>query len=207
MAKARRGLSGVSVRTFFAALLPLVLASTSARAADDALSPEDVRRLEAREIIVTTEDVPGHKLPRTRMVGLIQAPPEKVWAIIQDCNRYAQTMPRTLESHELERQGDRVRCKAKVDMPFPFGDLVSDTEAVQTVERGVRYQRKWTLRGGDFEANEGIWTLEPRDGGAATLVRYQSLFVPKVAIPAWIQNWATTVTMPGMLEGLRKQTE
>ena len=190
-----------------AGALIAALAAAEASAAEPALSPDDLRRVEAREIVVTTEPVPGHKLPRTRMVGLIQAPPEKVWAIIQDCNRYAQTMPRTLESHELERNGDRVHCKAKVDMPFPLGDLVSDTEAVHTIEPGVRYERRWTLRGGDFDANEGSWTLEPRDGGAATLVRYQSLFVPKVSIPAWIQKWATTVTMPGMLEGLRKQVE
>ncbi|MGH7805430.1 MAG: SRPBCC family protein, partial [Candidatus Binatia bacterium] len=185
----------------------LALATAIARAEEPALSADELRRLAAREILTRSEDVPGHKIPRMHAAGVIQAPPEKVWAIIQDCNRYEETMPRTLESDELERDGNRVHCKAKIDMPFPFADLVSETNAVHTIEPGVRWRRQWTHRGGDFDANEGSWTLEPRDGGAATLARYQALFEPKVSLPNWVLSWAQNVTLPKLIEGLREHAE
>lgn len=55
-------------------------------------------KLDAGEIIVSTQDAPGSTLKRAEMTGIINAPPEIVWQIITDLNNFKFFMPRTLSS-------------------------------------------------------------------------------------------------------------
>ena len=181
------------------------LAATSVRAQETESAEERMQRLDAGEILVTATEVPGRTNPRVHAVAVIQAPPERVWAIVQDCGNYSRTMPRVLDSSEVERDGGNVRCRQTIDMPFPFSDLPLETQSVHTVVPGVSYRREWKLREGEFEVNEGSWTLVPHAGGASTLATYDALMEPKVPLPAWIVNSAAKITLPSMIEGLRKQ--
>ncbi len=187
------------VAAFVVAILPGVVAG------EPAPSPEELSRLESGEIVLRSRDVAGASLPHVTGIALIEAPPAKLWAIVSDCARFKETMPRTLESQELERNGDHIRCRVLVDMPFPFSDLTAETEAVHTISPDGSFKRAWTHRGGDFRANQGSWTLVPIRSGAATLATYEALMEPNVPIPNWILRQAQQVTLPSMLEGLRKQ--
>jgi Polyketide cyclase / dehydrase and lipid transport len=64
-----------------------------ARAQDDVN-----RRLAAGEIIVSTQDMPGKSLKCAEMMGVIDAPPEIVWQVINDVNNFKNFMPRTRSS-------------------------------------------------------------------------------------------------------------
>jgi ribosome-associated toxin RatA of RatAB toxin-antitoxin module len=67
--------------------------------APDAGAQDDVcHRLEAGEIIVTTQGVPGTSLQRGEIMGIIEAPPKIVWQVITDINNFKYFMPRTLNS-------------------------------------------------------------------------------------------------------------
>ena len=55
-------------------------------------------RLEAGEIIVSTEEVPGQGLRTAQMTAVVNAPPKVVWQVITDINGFALFMPRTLKS-------------------------------------------------------------------------------------------------------------
>jgi ribosome-associated toxin RatA of RatAB toxin-antitoxin module len=187
------------------AVKAFVAALTVAAAQAGALSADEARRIEAGEVIVTSIAVPGHSLPRTKVDALIQAPPQAVWAIVQDCANYSRTMPRVLVSEELERNGERVHCRSTIDMPFPFGDLVADTDGLHTAFPDGSYKREWKHRSGDFKTNEGSWTVRPHAAGAATFVTYDALMEPNVPLPNWILEWAQTSELPSMIEGLRKQ--
>ena len=187
--------------------LSLVVTLPAAEARDVAGRADESRRLEAGEILVSSWPVVGYSLPQVKVIGVVKAPPEKVWAVVRDCANYKRTMPRTLESTELARAGNEVRCRVTIDMPFPFQDLWVETDATETVDPGRRYTRAWKLRDGDFRANTGSWTLEAYHGGASTLVTYEVLSEPKTALPKFIIKMAQEQTLPGLIEGLRKQLE
>jgi ribosome-associated toxin RatA of RatAB toxin-antitoxin module len=185
-------------------LLCLSLAVSAARAEDVA---EERRRLEAREVLVTTQEVPGRSLPRVKAKALIRARPAEVWAIVQDCGHYKETMPRIVDSRELSREGDKVICRVEYDLPFPLGSLWSETEAVHTVQPGRLYRRAWRLRRGDFVENTGSWTLEPYGAPDITLVTYDISSEPNVRLPAFVLEMGQKRTLPELFEGLRERLE
>lgn len=164
-----------ALRTFKMLLALAPVLPVAARAGDGEFSGEELRRLEAGEILTRTRPVAGRSVPWMKASGLVDAPPAEVWPVLDDCARYKDTMPRTVESEELERHGDHILCRATVDMPFPFTELVTETDAVQTIEPGKLYRREWKQRSGDFNVNEGRWTLEPWRGGRCTLATYEVL--------------------------------
>jgi hypothetical protein len=92
-------------------------------------------------------------------------------------------------------------------MPFPFSDLVTETDAVQTIEPGKLYRREWKQRSGAFAANEGRWTLEPWRDGPCTLATYEALTEPKTAIPDFILRFGTRRALPEMIAGLRTHAQ
>ena len=185
-------------------LLVLALVLPAAARAGDELSAEELRRLEAGEILTWNFPVAGRSMPLLKAVGLVDAPPESVWRVIDDCSRYEKTMPRTYDSKEIERRGDHVVCRAIGDLPFPFSDLVTETEAVHTAGPGKRYRREWKQRSGDFALNQGVWTLEPWRDGTRTLATYEAQVEPKTALPDFILRLGSQVTLPAMIESLRE---
>jgi hypothetical protein len=189
-------------------LIVLVLGLFAAAHAGDAeLSAEERQRLEAGEILTWTAPVAGRSVPSTKAVGVVDAPPAAVWPIIDECARYEDTMPSTLDSEELERQGDHVRCRGVGDLPFPFSDLPTETDAIHTVEPGKLYRREWKQRSGDFNANEGRWTLVPWGDGSKTLATYEAMTEPKMAMPDFILRWATESVLPEMIATLREHAK
>ena len=55
-------------------------------------------KLAAGEIIVSTQEVPGKSVKCAEMIGVIEAPPEIVWQVINDVNNFKNFMPRTRNS-------------------------------------------------------------------------------------------------------------
>lgn len=55
-------------------------------------------KLATGEIIVSTKEVPGKSLKCAEMVGVVDAPPEIVWQVLNDVNNFKNFMPRTRNS-------------------------------------------------------------------------------------------------------------
>jgi ribosome-associated toxin RatA of RatAB toxin-antitoxin module len=184
----------------------VVLSTLSAAAADDAA------RLGAGEILVTQRDVPGSDVPEATVRAVVDAPPEKVWAIVSDCGNYKTNMPNILESKQVSStmtpEGEIRECRVVADLPFPFPDLVSHTRGVHTIEPGKRWQRTWKLLDGDYERNSGIWRVEPfGDDGKRSLVTYVLDAKPKVPLPSSIIKAISFGKLPEMIENVRKKVK
>lgn len=186
---------------FVAAVLVTMVALPMALAggADD--------KLAKGEVIVSEKEVSGYDMPRVTAVGVINAPMEKVWKIIDDCSNYTKTMTRVEESKELSRNGSKIRCKVVLDLPWPLGTLEAVTDAVHTVQPGKLYKREWKLVSGDYHYNVGSWTLEPFNGDPKrTKATYRVLVKPKISIPDGIKARAQKSALPDLFENLRKQS-
>jgi len=61
------------------------------------------KRLVAGELISSSEAVAGTRVRRSRVIGIIDAPPHIVWEVITDNNHFKDFMPRTLESLVVDK--------------------------------------------------------------------------------------------------------
>ena len=166
---------------------------------------KDKAKLLAGEILVSTHNVKGKAVPQARVRAVIDAPPEKIWKVVSNCNGYKKTMPRIAASKELGRKGPEIICTVTADLPFPFDDLTSKSRATHTIEKGKHYLREWTLIDGDYTYNSGKWELFAIEDGKRTLVLYQLLAVPKTSLPKWVLEVAQVRSLPNIIEGLREQ--
>jgi hypothetical protein len=162
-----------------------------------------MQALDRGEILVSTRDVGGVEEAVAKAV--INAAPERVWPLIDRCGDWHRVMPRIKASQELSRRGGKVVCRLTADMPFPYSDPTSVTEAIHAVKGGV-WSRRWTLREGDYQVNAGSWVLRRFEGARdRTLVVYRARVEPKAWVPDWVRRWAQRKTVPKMIEGLRQQ--
>ena len=164
--------------------------------------------LRAGEVIVTSKKIKKFPRPGVKAVGVINASMERIWPLIDQCKNYTRTMKRILKSEEISRKGNEVICEITVDLPFPLGDIASKTTATHTVKPGKLYRRSWSLLSGDYQYNEGSWTLVPFEGSATrTLVVYETQVEPNTMIPDSIRAMAQKKTLPELFEHLRDQVK
>ncbi|NUN15006.1 MAG: hypothetical protein HUU55_15360 [Myxococcales bacterium] len=163
-------------------------------------------RVKRGDIVVQTANVAGSSTPKVIASAIVDAPMEKVWAVISNCSDYPKNMVRVADAQELSRNGNKVRCKVTIDMPAPLSDLSATTDAVHTVGK-KRCERKWTLVEGDYKHNEGSWKLERLgEDGQKTLVVYEVFAEPNIAIPQALQKLAQEKSVPDLFKKLREVT-
>lgn len=170
------------------------------------LSPAVESRIARGEVVVTTEAVPGAATPKLLVKAVIEAPPEKVWKVIDDSSSYSAFMPRVKESRELSRVGHEVKTRLTVEMPFPLKNLTATTRGDHQVSEGESYVRRWDLAEGDYKRNSGSWTLTPFRGDAQrTLVAYVLHVEPKMRIPKKIASAVQERAMPALIDAVRQR--
>ncbi len=183
----------------FAVCATAIALPASSRAEDDSQT-----RLARGDILISTRTMAGSDLPEVTAQAVLPAAPEKVWRIIEDCGNYKRTMQRVAASKELERKGNRVVCEVTIDLPFPLSDLTGVTEAVHVVGP-PKWSRTWHLLRGDYEKNEGSWTLTTFAGDAnRTLAVYKLHAIPNSAVPAALIRKGQRDSLPKLIEHLRE---
>jgi ribosome-associated toxin RatA of RatAB toxin-antitoxin module len=164
----------------------------------------------ADDIRVTSEAVTGSEVPWSIVEATIAAPAAAVWSVVSTCADYDKTMPNIGRSRELSRTGDEASsfttvCEVTADLPFPFSDLTSVNRAVHTVEPGKRYVRAWTMVRGDYDFNEGSWTIVALDERTSRAT-YRLRVRPKMPVPDSMLGTFQEKTMPKIIERLRART-
>jgi len=186
------------VRVCAAVLLGGAVLTTPARA-------DDASDLDAGKIFVSAVPVAGSTEPQRTVRAVVESPPAAVWKVISDCGHYRERMPHIAASAELSRVGKIVTCQITVAMPFPVSNLTAITEAVHE-DRPDGMSRTWHLISGDYDYNDGSWTIEPYRGGAASLVTYKLHVKPKTAVPGFIRNMAQEKALPDLIVRLRLES-
>lgn len=169
-------------------------------------SADVTERLKKGEVIVNEKKLPQFSSPGVKAVGVIKAPMEKLWPLIDRCANYKTTMLLIDKAREISRKGNEVLCEITVDLPFPLDDITCTTKAIHTEQPGKMYKRAWSLVSGDYEYNEGSWTLVPFQGSATeTLLVYETQVQPNTMIPDALRSFAQKKTIPNLYEHLEKQ--
>ncbi|HEY4120176.1 MAG TPA: SRPBCC family protein [Byssovorax sp.] len=167
-----------------------------ALAAAAAVAAPGLAGAEGGDVEVKTVAVAGSDTPKIVMTGTMDAPPEKVWAIVSDCSKYKERMPRIAAARELARAGNTRTCEVTIEMPFPLSNLTAVTLATHT-EAPPHFVRAWKLVRGDYKVNDGSWDVTAAPGGKSK-VTYSVHAEPNTAVPGWVRERAQKSALPDM---------
>lgn len=186
---------------------PILLAALLILATPSAFAATELdKRLDRGEIVVKSKAVKGSAIPMFKVTGVVDAPVDKVWALVSNCDGYVGVMPRVEKSRTLKKRGAKTTCSTRVDLPFPLSHLDAVTE--NTTEKSAPGTRRmsWELVRGDYKRHRGDWDLRPfgeADSGR-TLIVYHALVEPSLAVPKGMIASGQRRELPAVIKGLRR---
>ncbi len=192
---------------FLAALLVLAFAGV-ATAAELEISDEQRARLERGEVLIS-EGVPSGKGFAYHALGLVNAPPLRVWPVVRDCAAMDEYMPRMARADESEHGNDTYVCETEIELPFPLSNRVNAARSFLSELPGGIFRRQWSLVPGDWDyhRNDGSWTVHPWEDGTRTLLAYWLDAWLKSGVPDFVIHAAQTVQAPAVFDAIRERVD
>lgn len=181
------------------------LACACARAEEFVLTPAELERIAARQVVMRANLDASQRRGTVRAAVRIGAPPEVVFRKMIDCAEALEYVPNLRKCQVRDRASDDswVLVEHVIDFGWyaPKVNWVARAELVPPRRIAFRQVR------GDFKAYEGVWELEPTDDGAATLLRYQAYIDPPGFVPSWFARSTFRRDMPQLMTQLRGRCE
>jgi uncharacterized membrane protein len=174
-------------------------------AADFQLTPDETRRVDAREIVIRPSLDPGQRRGTVRAAVRIDAPPAVVFELMSRCADAVQYVPHL----RLCRVRDRAHDDSwqLVEHEIDFGWYAPRLKWVFRAEFVKDESITFRQVAGDFKQNYGLWEFEAVDGGARTLLRYRATIDPPGFVPNWLARSTFKRELPQMLLDLRRHCE
>lgn len=187
-------------------------------AAEKASSADWVEEAKGEGVVIHSRARAGSNLKEFRGIGLIDAPPHIVFAVLDDTESYPQFMPYTAECRILKREKNTVLAYQRLDLP-----LVSDRDYtlrskhdVWRGQDGPIYRIRWepandlgpAAKPGVARVNlcEGGWLLEPDPSGGTRAV--YSIFTDNGgALPQFLASNASRMAIRKLFEAIRSQVK
>lgn len=198
-----------------ASSLPLVfvalLAAAMAAAVESPdLTAEQRSRLDRGDVIVLAASPTDGKGFAYRSLGVVDAPPVRVWPVVSDCGRFDEFMPRMVRSdqfdEQLDKQGASYVCEIEIELPFPLSNRINAARSFLEELPGGIFRRYWSLVPGDWDwhRNDGSWTLWPWDEPRGrTLLEYKMDVWLKTRLPNFVLEAAQSIQAPATFDAIR----
>jgi len=139
-------------------------------------------------------------MPAASRSIVIDTPPERVFDIIVDYDRYAEFLPEVKEARSRNRKGNEVDVDYGIDL---VKRIHYTLHHVEDRPRSVR----WTFVKGELmKDNHGHWTLEPTTDGK-TRATYTIEVGVGPLVPRSIVNVLVDQSLPKLLEAFKKRAE
>ena len=172
----------------------------------------------SKELSIYSRLRDGSALKEFKGVGLIDAAPAAVFAVVDDSESYPSFMPYTAECRVLKREKDLVLSYQRLELP-----LVSDRDYTLRSKNakwlgpaGAIYRVRWepandlgpAVKEGVLRVNvcEGGWLLEP-EGTGATRATYSIFTDSGGALPPFVANNGSRVAIRKVFDAIRKQVK
>jgi hypothetical protein len=200
-------------------LVALIVASVaSVRAAEKASSGDWVEESKGDGVVIHSRTRAGSELKEFRGIGLIDAPPQIVFAVLDDTESYPEFMPYSSEVRVLKRDKNTVLAYQRLDLPFVSDrdyTLRSKHDTWRGAE-GLIYRIRWepandlgpAEKPGVSRVNlcEGGWLLEPDPSGGTRAV--YSIFTDNGgALPQFLATNASRMAIRKLFDAIRNQVK
>lgn len=172
-------------------------------------SREALSTLDGEEIAVSLREVEGSDAKEGCALGVIDAPAEQVFAVLDDPGSFGEFMPHVELSEVEEAAGGVVLNHQVLDLPFPIRNrhyTVRLESRPPAPELPDRWEITWSYvpGSGNVNENEGAWTLL-RLSAERTLAAYRVHTDPGGLIPKWALNRITRKTLPDVIRAIRRR--
>ena len=171
-----------------------------------------------KDVVIHSRPRAGSGVKEFRAVGLIDAPPAAVFAVLDDSEAYPNFMPYTSEVRVLKRDKDSVLAYQRLELP-----VVSDRDYTLRSKHqrwlgpdGPIFWIRWepandlgpAEKPGVQRVNvcEGGWLLEPTDAGGTRAI-YTIYTDSGGAIPPMLANNGSRVAIRKVFDAIRKQVK
>lgn len=166
------------------------------------------RQVERGEVVSWMIEVEGSPVKEGIALGLVEATPERVFAVVTDNARFAEFMPYVEESTLEIRPDGALVNRQRLDLPWPVRDREYEVSLVNEVVADAEpplWRSSWThVEGfGNIEDSQGAWRVFACDGIA--LVEYRVLTDPGGGIPTFLKNSATRRSLGRPIEAVRER--
>lgn len=205
------------MRRIAAFAVTAVFAASTGQAFDvKSPGPDWTETHRSSELVIFTKDVEEDR--SIVAVSEVEAPPEVVFNVLVDFERYPEFMPYVKESRVLSREGDsKVVTYARIAPPFvkerdyPLkvrmtrgAPLIDDVFRIDwTASPEAQPEVEGVVR---VKLNEGSWLAEPLDGGKRTRLTYRLLTNPGGLIPDFVVNLSNTIAIPELFQAVKKRS-
>ncbi len=154
-----------------------------------ALAQLDMTPMLQRGPVVQVEEAKGGKFGQATAVTLVNAPPERVWAVVVNLKEYKSFMPKVTTSDVAKKGEKDLDVHFVIDVPGPDTDYTvrfTPNEATKTMSGN------WVS--GDLKGSTWLWKLEPAAEGK-TLVTHSIAVKNFSSIAQSLEDDAQTVTV------------
>ncbi len=139
-------------------------------------------------------------MPAASRSVVIDAPPDRVFDVIVDYDRYADVLPEVKEARSRNRRGN------EVDVDYGIDVVKRIHYTLHHVEERPRSVRWTFVKGEVMRDNRGSWTLEPTPDGM-TRATYTIEVGVGLLVPRSIVNALVDQSLPKLLEAFKKRSE
>jgi hypothetical protein len=172
----------------------------------------------AKGVTILSRAHAGSSAREFKAVGIIEAPPPMVFAVIDDSESYPSFMPYTSEVRVLKREKDAVLAYQRLEIPLvsPRDYTLRSEHAKWLGRDGAIYRIRWepanhlgpAEKPGILRVNvcEGGWLLEP-EGLHATRATYTVYTDSGGALPPFLANNGSRIAIRKVFEAVRKQVK
>lgn len=171
--------------------IALALLATASLAAAGALPPKLTRTVSKSDVsalvpllelgeLSLVESYPNGRLKQATVIGLIKAPPAKVWAVITDYKNYPKMIPSVVELEIISKKGDDLVIEMEIEVPgsnveYKRHDRLFPPDRIEMWPEDEE---------GDITRGRWRWELVPHADGAQTILIYTLYY--DVGESSWI---------------------
>lgn len=134
---------------------------------------------------------------------VVKARPEQVWQVLSDYDNASHVFPNLKKCQLLQDKG---QVKIVAHEVCPSG-VPGSFRYVLAVKETAPRQLEWHRLSGDFKDVDGIWKLDPIEGGRSTYVTYSSYVNGGLFLPQALIRRQFRIDIPGVMAALKSQAE
>jgi len=187
-------------------LVAIAVARAATASPDATLCRESPEALAGGRVAVTELPPTDGQGVALRACGVVDASPAAVWAVLRDCGKFEQFLPRVSRSRLESRDDEVVVCDETIDLPFPLRNLHSISRVVESRLSNGGFERRWSLVRGTYRRLTGAWIVLPtEDSSGRSLLIYEVDMDPETVIPSFLIRHAQTAAAPEVFRAVRER--